>query len=181
MLLTKLQKKTERLKICKSPTNDTKNYTIGILGNSTSNDSSKEEKMLNDRLKPPPDLINYERKKIRLNRISGKAEQSSSELDKIVIKKRKYSDSSDSSSDKNNLNVINKPIEQCVNSPTNIDVPSEADPENLHSRVRSNGTKSKKPAKVSLKRNHLTSEVQSNTEAESSSELNKKRKPITWP
>uniref|UniRef100_A0A1B6MAC6 Uncharacterized protein n=1 Tax=Graphocephala atropunctata TaxID=36148 RepID=A0A1B6MAC6_9HEMI len=181
ILLTKLQKKAERLKISTSPTKDTKSYTVGISGKPSLSECSKEDNVMNDRLKPPPDLINYQRKTIRLKRISGASEQSSSELDKIVIKKHKYSDSSDCGSDHNNLNITKEPTEGCISSQAKNATASEGEIENLHSKAKSNGTNSKKPAKVSLKRNHLTSEMPRAEPETSESEVNNKRKPITWP
>ncbi|XP_054271177.1 ashwin-like [Macrosteles quadrilineatus] len=165
--LMQSRKKAERKRICLASVSEHKSFTFGVNEASSSTRHPIEQK--SDRLKPPPDSINHERKKIRLS------SNNSTDLDKIVIKKRKPSERSDSVEDKQYCLTNHQPENERLSSTTSEDKSSDS----------CNGSKISRPKKISLKRNHLvsTSSISSceSTPEKSPSEPDKKRKLITWP
>lgn len=90
---------------------------------------------LGDRLKPPPDVINFERKKIRLNSTSNGYEKS------------------DSSKDVLNKIIVNEHKRQSVESR------NDCKSYDSHSDVSKAKPEVKETKKIVLKRNHLSVQV----------------------
>ncbi|GLH07152.1 Uncharacterized protein GBIM_12681 [Gryllus bimaculatus] len=149
-LMTKLQKKREGH--MKKPQETHSGVSIGF--GEASSAQPRVGLGIGDRLKPPPDAVNFERRKIRLTSGSNK----SSDLDHIQIKRRK-SDSENGliEDDKQGTNREHK---------TNTSPSVEEKP---------NGT-----AKVILKRS-LSASMKLNDTSGQEPEKKKEKKLITWP
>ncbi|KAJ9591940.1 hypothetical protein L9F63_001542, partial [Diploptera punctata] len=178
-LLTKLRRKQERI-IQKAETMQEKsNVTYGFSESSNSLQQTScisfNSHRTGDRLKPPPDSINFERKTIRLNSKSS----DSIDLENIRIKRLKKFDNSGKNGDILDKIIIN---DRRREDKLSQDIASSEDkkPDSIGASKTDNSSSGVK--KVKLKRSHITTTTEScNSVSTSSSSEAKKHRTIKWP
>ncbi|XP_069689831.1 ashwin-like [Periplaneta americana] len=186
-LLTKMRGKQERSSRKSEPIDKKSNITYGLSEASTSRDHGSHN--TGDRLKPPPDAINFERKKIKLNSSSSSR---SDDLDSIQIKRLKKFDKSDTNGDILDRIIINdrrkekeeKSESQSMKQKTVDDsstnkLKGQSKPQDSHNSERSSGSR-----KIILKRSHSSScseNPNSTNTTTKDSEVKKQKTKIMWP
>ncbi|PSN33924.1 hypothetical protein C0J52_19324 [Blattella germanica] len=191
-LLTKMRRKQERSNRKEEPAQHKSNITYGFSEASTSHrlELHNNSHQSGDRLKPPPDAINFERKKIRLN---SKSSSDSVDLEDVRTKRLKKFDNKDSNGDildriiikdrrkerekeeKKESNSTNEKS-AAISSSTNRDEKSHDDSDKNES---SSGSR-----KIKLKRTHSTVSTEGKSPTASSptsTSEKKKHKTIKWP
>lgn len=151
-LLNKIRLKLEKSK-CDRTEEEKKTFTICVNGVAGIHNTTK----IGDRLKPPPDIINFERKKIRLSSSSNGCEKSDRSKDNVL-----------------NKIVINEHKRQSVDSK------SDGKSCDSHSDMIKEKPNIKETKKIVLKRNHLSTQAK-NSVSTDKEETEEKRKKITWP
>ncbi|XP_066994292.1 ashwin [Anabrus simplex] len=159
-LLTKLRSKQEKLREKEKPVEKSSNVTIGFNDASTSR--NQDLRSSGDRLKPPPDAINFERKKIKLTSI---VSVKSNDLDNIQIKKIKRDDI-------RNGNCLN---DESHKKP--ISTSEQLDKSRSNSCTNAS---EKSSHKIVLKRPHSSS-VEKDNSSDGGTVSKKEKKKITWP
>lgn len=140
-------------------------FTIGVSGNRHNKRASTSScQASSDRLNPPPDFINFERKKIRLNSSSEldvTSKSASTELDKIIIKQHNPSENCTEYENKRRSSDLNSNQMVCENQTgPKVTHNSEGHSENGSCSEQVNNMKGKSESKkIKLKRNHLLSTV----------------------
>lgn len=186
-LLTRMRRKQERSRQKTETAEKKSSITYGFSEASTSHRHGTA-----DRLKPPPDTINFERKKIKLSSSSSRSDDLESIqikrlkkfekpntngdiLDRIIIKDRRKEKEKESKSEARSIKQ-----EPTDNGSTSAPPePSKLQGHELHSREKESGSR-----RIKLKRSHSSSSSENPLSTSSSnkdSEGKKHKTKIIWP